>query len=142
MGSLAENLAPPYYRAVLDDNQTALRDAEKGAPADQMVTLATHQLGFLGLETARDDSGRRVTVSYWQDTDAIEAWKTAGHRRIRDRFGVGLDDACAIRVTRVDAAGPVERTVQEIFAAAHNMESRGLGAFLFAAILSLTGLLP
>lgn len=142
MGSLAENLAPPYYQAVLDETRTALRDAEKGAPADQMVTLATHQPGFLGLETARDESGRRVTVSYWRDTDAIEGWKSAGNLRIRDRFGLGLDDTCAIRVTLIEAPGKLEAAMQEVFVAAGNAETRGLGAFLFAAFLSLAGLLP
>lgn len=142
MGSLAENLAPPYYQAVLDETRTALRDAEKGAPADQMVTLATHQPGFLGLETARDDNGRRVTISYWRDIDAIEGWKSAGHSRIRDRFGLGLDDTCAIQVTRIEAPGRLERALAEIFVAARNTETRGLGAFVFAAILSLAGFLP
>lgn len=141
MDSLAENLAPPYYQAIVDETRPALRDAEKGAPADQLVTLATRQPGFLGLETVRNGHGRRVTVSYWQDMGAIEGWIIAGHRRIRDCFGLGIDETCAIRVTRIEPRKRFD-AMREILVAARNTESRGLVAFLFAAMLSLVGLLP
>ena len=142
MASLAENLATPYYAAVLDESRPGLADTMKGAPADQMVTLATRQPGFLGLETARDATGRRVTVSYWKDIDAIEGWKTAGDRQIHDRFGLGLADACGIRVSRVDAPSGMDGAMKDVLDAALSIETKGLTAFLFAAFLSLTGLLP
>jgi heme-degrading monooxygenase HmoA len=143
MASLAENLAPPYYAAILDEPQNGFIDFRNGAPADHMVTLATRQPGFLGLETSRDPAGRRVTVSYWKDIAAIEGWKTAGDRRIHDRFGLGLEDTLGIRVARVDAPGGLEGILQEVMVAAHNTEVRGLTALLFAAFLSLaSGLLP
>jgi heme-degrading monooxygenase HmoA len=142
MASLAENLATPYYAAVLDEARPDLADTRKGAPADQMVTLATRQPGFLGLETARNADGRRVTVSYWKDIDAIEGWKTVGDRQIHARFGLGLAEACGIRVSRVDAPGGFDNAVKGVLDAAQGIESKGLTAFLFAAFLSLTGLLP
>ena len=54
MESLAENLTPPYYTAVLNNIKGGLKDAEHVAPTDEMVTIATRQPGFLGLETTRD----------------------------------------------------------------------------------------
>ena len=72
MGRLAENLTPPYYAAVLNENQSGVKDEEHVAPADEMVTLAPRQPGFLGLETARDKKGEPITVSYWRDIQAIE----------------------------------------------------------------------
>ena len=142
MGSLAENLAPPYYAAILDETQDGLGSAENGGPADHMVTLATCQPGFLGLETAHDGHGRRVTVSYWENIAAIECWKAAGDNRLHERFGVGLADACDIWITRVDEPGRFAGLMQDVVLAARDVEFRGLGAFLFAAILSLAGLLP
>jgi len=142
MGSLAENLAPPYYAAILDEARDDAGTAENGAPADQMVTLATSQPGFLGLETALDERGRRITVCYWQTIAAIESWKAAGDSRLHDEFGVGLADACDIWITRVDEPGRFAGLMQDVVLAARNVETRGLGAFLFAAMLSLAGLLP
>ena len=40
MGRLAENLTPPYYAAVLNENQSGVKDEEHVAPADEMVSLA------------------------------------------------------------------------------------------------------
>ena len=41
--------------------------------ADRMVELAQQQTGFLGIESAREQAG--ITVSYWQDLEAIKNWK-------------------------------------------------------------------
>ena len=102
MGSLAENLTPPYYEAVLNETQDGLKDKEHVAPADEMVTLATRQMGFLGLETAQDKKGKQVTVSYWKDVDAIEQWINVGDNKINDRFGIGLADTCGIEINLID----------------------------------------
>jgi len=142
MGSLAENLAPPYYAAVLDEAQDELGSAPNGAPADHMVTLATCQPGFLGLETAHNDQGRRVTVSYWETIAAIEDWKAAGDSRLHEQFGIGLADACDIWITRVEEPGHFAGLMQDVMMAGRDVEIRGLSAFLFAAVLSLAGLLP
>ena len=99
MGSLAENLTPPYYAAVLNETRDGLKDSDHIAPADEMVTLATRQPGFLGLETAKDKKGDPITVSYWQDIDAIESWMAAGDDNINNRFGVGLAETCGIKVS-------------------------------------------
>ena len=82
MGSLAENLTPPYYTAVLNENKGGLKDAEHVAPTDEMVTIATRQPGFLGLETTRDKKGDKIMVSYWRDVDAIEGWINVGEVHI------------------------------------------------------------
>ncbi len=78
MGNLAENLIPPYYEAVLKETQEGLKDKDHVAPSDEMVTLATRQHGFLGLETARNKKGKQITVSYWKDIYAIEGCINVG----------------------------------------------------------------
>ena len=145
MGSLAENLTPPYYAAILNETKARPEDQDRMAPADEMVTLATRQPGFLGLETAEDRTGERVTVSYWRDIDAIEGWKAAGDSRISHRFGVGLADTCGIRVALVEKKAGPEDAMDAIDGTNGNTRegaNRGVVAFLLAAISSLVGLVP
>lgn len=49
MGSLAENLEPPFYAAILNDNDLGLDDETHVGPTDEMVSLALRQPGFMGL---------------------------------------------------------------------------------------------
>ena len=132
MGRLAENLTPPYYEAVLNETQDGLKDKEHVAPADEMVTLATRQMGFLGLETAQDKKGKQVTVSYWKDVDAIEGWINAGENKINQRFGVGLSETCGIEISLVEENATPRRELRAL---------RGLNAFVAAGFSSLTGFL-
>ena len=102
MESLAENLTPPYYTAALNKIKGGLKDAEHVAPTDEMVTIATRQPGFLGLETTPDKKGEKIIVSYWRDIDAIEGWINVGQIHINHRFGVGLANACGIEISLVE----------------------------------------
>jgi hypothetical protein len=105
-----------------------------------MVTLATRQMGFLGLETAQDKKGKQVTVSYWKDVDAIEQWINVGDNKINDRFGIGLADTCGIEINLIDKTAHSKH--------GHSHEGgkdpgllRGLNTFVAAAFSSLTGFL-
>jgi heme-degrading monooxygenase HmoA len=126
MESLAENLTPPYYTAVLNKTKGGLKDAEHVAPSDEMVTIATRQPGFLGLETTRDKKGEIIMVSYWRDVDAIEGWINVGEININQRFGVGLANACGIEISLVE-----ENQEDE----AREGGPRGVGAFLMASLV-------
>ncbi len=41
--------------------------------ANKMETLAKQQSGYLGIDSARNEIG--ITVSYWENLDAIKNWK-------------------------------------------------------------------
>ena len=126
MESLEANLTPPYYTAVLNEIKGGLKDAEHVAPTDEMVTIATRQPGFLGLETTRDKKGEIIMVSYWRDVDAIEGWIIVGEIHITHRFGVGLANACGIEISLVE-----ENQEDE----AREGGPRGVGAFLMASLV-------
>lgn len=64
--------APPYYAVIFTSIRTP-EDKGYEKTAEKMVALASRQPGFLGLDSARQDIG--VTVSYWSDITAIQAWK-------------------------------------------------------------------
>mmetsp|Transcript_30737 Transcript_30737/g.86140 ORF Transcript_30737/g.86140 Transcript_30737/m.86140 type:complete len:106 (+) Transcript_30737:44-361(+) len=72
MSAIAKTPEPPYYAVIFSSYRT---DADKGygLMADRMVTLASQQPGFLGIESARDGLG--ITVSYWDSVEAIKAWR-------------------------------------------------------------------
>jgi Uncharacterized enzyme involved in biosynthesis of extracellular polysaccharides len=41
--------------------------------ADKMEQLARQQPGFLGMDSARGETG--ITISYWKDLNDITSWK-------------------------------------------------------------------
>ena len=62
----------PYYAVIFTSTQT---DDTEGYPemAEKMETLARHQEGFIGIQSARNTIG--ITVSYWESLEAIKNWK-------------------------------------------------------------------
>ena len=50
-----------------------------------MEELARTQLGFLGMESARDEIG--ITVSYWENLEAIKNWKENVEHKIAQQKG-------------------------------------------------------
>ncbi|MEN8191989.1 MAG: antibiotic biosynthesis monooxygenase [Bacteroidota bacterium] len=69
---IAETPSPPYYAVIFTSHRTNI-ESGYNEMSEEMVTLAKQQVGFLGLESARNDIG--ITVSYWKDIESIEKWK-------------------------------------------------------------------
>ncbi len=70
----------PYYAVIFTSTQK--EDIEGYAEmANQMEALAKTQNGFLGMDSARNDTstalsaGVGITVSYWESLEAIKNWK-------------------------------------------------------------------
>ncbi len=79
----AETPQPPYYAVIFTSVRTE-GDNGYSETANRMVELASVQDGFLGVESAREETG--ITVSYWRDLDSIRKWKeNAEHRIARER---------------------------------------------------------
>lgn len=71
----------PYYAVIFTSVRTDGDNGYSGA-AQQMLALASRQPGFLGFETARQETG--ISVSYWSSLEAIKAWKeNAAHREVQ-----------------------------------------------------------
>lgn len=72
MSLIADTPEPPYYAVVFTSHRT---EGDRGyrETASRMADLASRQVGFLGMESAKDDIG--ITVSYWLDLDSIRQWK-------------------------------------------------------------------
>lgn len=99
--TIAATPAPPYY-AVIFTSQRTEGDRGYAAMAEQMLSLASRQPGFLGAESARTAEGFGLTVSYWQDEDAIAKWKAHTDHQVAQAGGkrTWYADYC-VRVARV-----------------------------------------
>lgn len=53
--------------------------------AQRMVELADLAEGFLGMETARNETG--ITVSYWRDLESIKKWKENTEHLLAQKLG-------------------------------------------------------
>lgn len=73
---------PPYY-AVIFTSKLSVDTEGCDKMAERMVELARGQSGYLGIETARGDSGVGITVSYWKDMASIQSWKAETEHRAR-----------------------------------------------------------
>jgi heme-degrading monooxygenase HmoA len=69
---IANTPTPPYYAVIFTSIRTDTTDGYNQT-AQQMVELAAQQLGFLGVEAAREEIG--ITVSYWDSLESIRNWK-------------------------------------------------------------------
>ena len=101
----AKTPQPPYYAVIFTSELRNDGVDGYGETADRMVELAATMPGFLGIESARDAEGFGITVSYWQDEEAIRNWRAnSEHTLARER---GRNDWYAhfeLRVTRVERA--------------------------------------
>lgn len=81
---IANTPPPPYYAVIFTSLRTE-GDNGYAAMADEMVTLASQQPGYLGMESARDGLG--ITVSYWESLEAIKNWKAVSEHAAAQAFG-------------------------------------------------------
>ena len=104
-GPIANTPQPPYYAVVFTSIRTSGDDDGYAVMAKRMMELAAEQDGFLGVESARDESGLGITVSYWQDPESIKRWHEITEHREAQRMGrERWYQAFALRVARVERA--------------------------------------
>ena len=101
VSSIAQTPKPPYY-AVIFTSQRTDGDNGYGEMATKMVDLASEQLGFLGIESAREDVG--ITVSYWSDLKSIKAWKmNAEHQQAQKKGRNEWYSSFRVRIAKVES---------------------------------------
>ncbi|WP_370408142.1 antibiotic biosynthesis monooxygenase [Tenacibaculum dicentrarchi] len=97
---IEDSLKTPYYAVIFT---TILSDNLNGydAMATKMEVLAKQQKGYLGIEFARSKVG--ITVSYWQDLDAIVQWKNnIEHLEAREMGRVQWYKKYQLRICKVE----------------------------------------
>lgn len=76
---------PPYYAVIFSSQRT---DVDEGyhAMAKEMEILAQQQEGYLGIESARDQT-LGITISYWRDLESIKKWKANSEHLLAQKYG-------------------------------------------------------
>lgn len=69
---IAKTPKAPYYAVIFTTLRTEI-DRGYEETAQKMEELAKRQVGYLGIESARNELG--ITVSYWENLAAITKWK-------------------------------------------------------------------
>jgi heme-degrading monooxygenase HmoA len=97
---IAETPAPPYFAVIFTSLRT---DGDLGYSemSDRMVELAQEQIGFLGMESARNEIG--ITVSYWRDLESIKNWReNMEHSIARNKGRKELYQSFKVRIAKVE----------------------------------------
>lgn len=93
---------PPYYAVVFVSLPASLEPGYSET-AERMLTLATGQPGFLGVDSARSPDGLGITVSYWESEASIAAWKAHAEHQLAQQAGRRLWYAdYSLHVARVE----------------------------------------
>ncbi|GEM_PF-161468 len=90
----------PYYAVIFTSLRTE-GDHAYSAMAETMDELARRQPGYLGIESVRDQLG--ITISYWENEEAIRQWKQQlDHRQAQQMGRARWYAAYRVRVCRVE----------------------------------------
>lgn len=75
----------PYYAVIFTSTRT---EGDNGyiEMAELMETLAKKQHGFISIDFARNEVG--ITVSYWENLEAIQLWKQQTDHVIAQQKGI------------------------------------------------------
>lgn len=98
--SISQTPPPPYYAVIFTSikNEGENNYAEV---ADRMSELAQQQPGYLGHESARNEIG--ITVSYWENLEAIRNWKmNAEHLFAQKRGREEFYSSYKVRIAKVE----------------------------------------
>lgn len=74
-----------YYAVIFTSTRTDHDEKGYADMAVKMEELAKTQLGFLGIESARNEIG--ITVSYWKDMKSIKRWKSNIDHKLAQELG-------------------------------------------------------
>jgi heme-degrading monooxygenase HmoA len=83
---IASTPRPPYVAVIFTSLRTPVEEGYAETSED-MLSMASAQPGFLGVESARDEDGLGITVSYWRDMDSVRMWKSVAEHRTAQRLG-------------------------------------------------------
>ncbi len=83
--SISKTPSPPYY-AVIFTSIKKDEDKSYEEMSKKMVDLVSKEDGFLGFESARENSFG-ITISYWRDLDSIKRWKNNLKHKEAQRLG-------------------------------------------------------
>lgn len=105
MSGFAQTPKPPYYAVIFSSLRTP-GDQGYGRMSDGIEAIVSQQKGFLGVESARNEQGFGITVSYWDSLDSIQLWKNnASHMKAKEMGKKLWYEHYRIRICKVESDG-------------------------------------
>ena len=102
MLQIPEHVPAGSYAVILVTHMKKL-DPEYEETARAMAELVKDMPGFLGTASWRDEGGRGVIISWWQDLDAINHWwDHPRHVEARQRAEKEWYDDWQVQICRVE----------------------------------------
>ncbi len=106
---IASTPEPPYYAVIFTSRRTAVDDGYKKI-GEKMFQLAEQQAGFIGFESfpsiGEGTSGEEnlsCTISYWEDAEAIQNWKSnVDHMAAQETGKENWYEEYKVRVSKVE----------------------------------------
>lgn len=77
--------------------------------AGRMLRLAQLQAGYLGAEAVQDGDGMPLTRCYWDDIDAIAAWRVHAEHLLARESGAQGQLLFSLQVDRVEPVADASR---------------------------------
>jgi len=74
----------PYYAVIFTSLKKEKTEGYERM-AEKMGELAKQQVGFIEMESARQEIG--ITISYWDSLDAIKRWKQNAEHLLAQELG-------------------------------------------------------
>jgi heme-degrading monooxygenase HmoA len=107
MDNIAKTPKPPYFAVIFTTTRTE-GDNGYSEMSEKMFKLASIQDGFLGVESAREETG--ITVSYWRDLESIKKWReNFEHTIARNRGRLEWYNSYKTRIAKVERDYEFER---------------------------------
>ncbi|PHS16945.1 MAG: antibiotic biosynthesis monooxygenase [Blastopirellula sp.] len=78
---------PPYYAVIFGSQLSGIEPDKYAQMANHMEALAQQQPGYLGIESAKNEVGFGITISYWKDLESIKAWREQAEHLEAQRLG-------------------------------------------------------
>lgn len=98
---IAKTPQPPYYAVIFTSVRTE-GDNGYSQMATEMEKLVEKQPGFLGYESARNETG--ITISYWKDLESIKKWKeNSSHVFAREKGRAEWYSKFKVRIVKVES---------------------------------------
>jgi len=105
-----------YYAVIFSSTKRNLDEEARHAykeTAERMIELASSISGYIGVEGAYQTDGFGITVSYWENEEAIKKWRDHGeHEHARNRGKSEWYQNYSLRVAKVERT--YEWNLQEI----------------------------
>ena len=95
-------MKPPYYAVIFNSKKKEYSEGYEET-AERMVELTREQPGFLGITSARNPDGSGITVCYWENMEALKAWKkNVEHKEAQKMGKASWYESYSLRIAKVE----------------------------------------